>query len=124
LAETQFDFEMREVPRFSCTVRPQVRVAVRPNFLPTTVHVKDISTKGIGLLVDSHLAPGACVAVPWMYGSPERWRTLRAHVVRLAPRHDGGWVAGCVFDEWLDDHEVEDFVKYGHRPLPRVLDDQ
>ena len=122
LAQTQCDIDLREVPRYGCPDRPGVRVSVRPNFVPTTVVVKDISTKGVGLLIDSYLAPGSCLALPWMYGPPERWRTLRANVVRLSPRRDGGWVAGCVFQERLEPCDIEAFLKHQRRPLAASRD--
>jgi hypothetical protein len=116
-APTQPQVDLREAPRHCCPDRHELRVAVRPTFLPMTVLVKDISTKGIGLLVESHIAPGACLAIPWMYGPPERWRTVRATVVRLAPRRDGGWVAGCVFVERLEPRDIEAFLKHERRPF-------
>jgi hypothetical protein len=116
LAETQYDLDTREAPRFGCPVRPALRVMVRPSFLPITVIVNDISCKGAGLLCESHIEPGACLAAFWKYGPPHRWRTLRLKVVRLAPRRDGGWIAGCVFAEHLQPGELEAFLCYRQQP--------
>src|SRR4051812_44581069 len=91
LAKTHYDLDTREVPRLKCPVRPALRVSVRPSFLPITVTVNDISTKGIGLLAESHIEIGASLAAFWGYGSPERWRTLRFKAVRRTPGRDGNW---------------------------------
>ncbi len=96
LAETLYDLDVREAPRFDCPTKPTLRIMVRPSFVPVNVTVNDISSKGIGLVCEKHLESGADLAVLWKYGTADRWRTLRARVVRLAPRRDGTWVAGCV----------------------------
>jgi hypothetical protein len=117
IAETNPDLDIREVPRAACLLRPSLRVMVRPSFLPLTVLVQDISSKGVGLLCESHMPPGTELAILWMYGPPEEWRTLRAKVVRLSPRRDGGWVAGCVFAARLFPGELETFLRYQGTPV-------
>ncbi len=101
LAETCYEIDTREVPRFGCYGRPLLKIMVRPSFLPVITGVRDISTKGIGLACDRLIAPGASLAVLWDYGSPERWRTLRARVARASAAPRGGWVIGCTFAERL-----------------------
>jgi hypothetical protein len=116
LPKTKSDIDIREAARFSGPARPKLRVMIRPSFLPVTVAVSDISTKGVGLLCESHIEPGSCLALLWKYGSVDRWRTLRVRVVRLTPRRDGGWVAGCVFGEQLQPADMEAFLKYSLTP--------
>ncbi len=116
LPETQYDIDVREAPRFGCPMRSPVRVIIRPSFLPLTVAVNDVSAKGIGLLCDTYIEPGASLAIFWKFGGARRWRTIRARVVRLAPRRDGGWVAGCVFHEQLQHTDMEALL----RPLREV----
>jgi PilZ domain len=118
LPKTLGDTDIREEPRAACPMRPALRIMIRPSFLPITVVVQDISSKGIGLLCDSHLALDACLAILWMYGPPNEWRTVQARVVRLSPRRDGGWVAGCVFAERLRPGEMESFLRFQHEPMP------
>jgi hypothetical protein len=110
-AVTQNDIDCREAPRFECLVRPRLRVMIRPSFLPVTVTVNDISVKGVGLLCESHIEPGSAIALSWKYGSADRWRTIRARVVHLSPRRDGGWVAGCVFAEQLQPADMRAFLQ-------------
>jgi hypothetical protein len=107
LPETQYDLDVREAPRFGCPVLARLRVIVRPSFVPVTMTVKDISAKGIGFLYDLHIEPGARLAIFWRFGGAQRWRTLCARVVRLAPRPDGGWLVGCMFQERLQDADLE-----------------
>jgi PilZ domain len=111
LPETQYDIDVREAPRFGCPLRSQLRVIIRPSFLPVTVTVNDVSAKGIGLLCEAHIELGACLAIFWKFGGAQRWRTVRARVVRLAPRRDGGWVAGCVFQDPLQNADLEALLR-------------
>jgi hypothetical protein len=122
LAETQSEIDVRESPRFRCPTQPTLRIMVRPSFIPVNVRVHDISAKGIGLVCDKHLESGACLAVLWKYGSADRWRTLRARVVRLTPRRDGKWVAGCVFAEPLQPADMEAFLRLPPK-LPSETDE-
>jgi len=121
LPETRNDVDLREAPRFDCPVRPRLRIMIRPSFLPITVAVSDISFKGVGLLCESHIEPGSCLALLWKYGSADRWRTIRARVVRVAPRRDGGWVVGCVFAEHLHPADMGAFLRYPLTPDPAEL---
>ena len=114
LAETLCELDLREVPRRVCAVPVPVRVVIRPSFVPLTLVIKDISTKGVCLLAQrsaAPLPPDAGLALYWSYGPPERWRTLRLDVIWQAERPDGGWVAGCTFAERLSDEDVEAFLQ-------------
>jgi PilZ domain len=122
LAETLYDLDVREAPRFDCPTKPTLRIMVRPSFVPVNVTVNDISSKGIGLVCEKHLESGADLAVLWKYGTADRWRTLRARVVRLAPRRDGTWVAGCVFAEPLQPDDMEAILRIQPDP-PSMLDE-
>jgi PilZ domain len=122
LSETQLEIDIRAAPRFGCPTQPTLRIMVRPSFIPVNVKVHDISAKGIGLVSEKHLESGACLAVLWKYGTADRWRTLRARVVRLTPRRDGNWVAGCVFAEPLLPDDMEAFLRL--KPArPSMFDD-
>jgi hypothetical protein len=111
LPETQYDIDIRVAPRFGCPVRSRLRVIIRPSFLPVTVTVNDVAAKGIGLLCESHIEQGASLAIFWKFGGAQRWRIIRARVVRLAPRRDGGWIVGCVFQDQLQHSEVEALLR-------------
>jgi hypothetical protein len=111
LPETHHHIDVREAQRFGCPARSRLRVIIRPSFLPVTVTVKDVSAKGIGLLCESYIARGAALAIFWKFGGAQHWRTIRATVVRLAPRRDGGWIVGCVFQDRLQHSEVEALLR-------------
>src|SRR5262249_46674425 len=111
LPETQYELDIREAHRFACALKPRVRVMVRPSFLPVDMIVNDISTKGVGLLCEAPVELGSSLALLWQYGDAENWSTVRARVVRLSPRRDGGWVAGCVFERQLRNTQLTEFLK-------------
>jgi hypothetical protein len=117
LAETQYEIDTREVPRFGCRNRPLLKVMIRPSFLPVTTSVRDISTKGMGLACDRLIPPGSYLAVLWDYGSPDRWRTLLARVSRAAASPRGGWVIGCTFVQRLQLSDVDAFIRTSEQPL-------
>jgi hypothetical protein len=114
LAETVNEIDLREVPRTVCPVPIPVRIVVRPSFVPTTLAIRDISTKGLCLLATGPTAPlpqGTSLALFWKYGPPERWRTIRLDVIWQTARLDGGWIAGCRFAERLADADVAAFLQ-------------
>jgi hypothetical protein len=119
LVETQVELDMREAPRISCTNRPIVKVMVRPSFAPADAAVRDISTKGIGLLCASPIQAGSCLAVLWDFGTPDTWRTLRARVARSTRCPRGGWVVGCAFEQRLQPADLQAFFASRHG-LPRL----
>jgi PilZ domain len=114
LAETLSEVDLREVPRTICPVPVPLKVVVRPSFVPMTLAVKDISVKGVSLIArgpTAALPPGTSLAIFWKYGAPERWRTIRLDVIWTSARADGGWSAGCMFAERLDESDVEGFLQ-------------
>lgn len=117
LADTLTEVDLREVPRAVCPVPVPVRMVVRPSFVPTTLAIRDISTKGLCLLANGPAAPlaplpqGTGLAFFWKYGPPERWRTIRLDVIWHTARGDGGWIAGCAFAERLTDADLAAFLQ-------------
>lgn len=108
--------ERRAAVRLACPHAPLLQAVVRPNFAPVMVLVDDVSTKGVGLLCDEPLEPGVRIAVLWMCGPQQGWRTVRARVIRVAPGLRGGWVVGCVFDEHLQPGDVVALVHHERCP--------
>jgi hypothetical protein len=85
----------RSGPRFLCQEPPLIYVCSKPRFASWTMHVRDICSRGLGLLSPYRIEPEKRLAVSWSYGPPERWRTLLARVAHATPRPQGGWVIGC-----------------------------
>ena len=114
---TRRSADRRKVVRFGLTPCAVLPVSVRPTFAPLKAAVKNISTRGVGLLCAEPIEPGAYVALYWLFGPDNRRRIVRAHVVRVAPFPRGGWVAGCVFTEPLHPDDIEAF-RGRHRLVP------
>ena len=119
MAETHYELDTREVPRFGCFGRPLLRVMVRPSFAPVLTGVGDLSTKGMGLVCDRCIPAGSLLAVLWDFGSPHSWRTLRARVARATRSPRGGWVIGCTFAERLQASDVDAYLATGQQ-APRA----
>ena len=109
LADTHYDIDTREAPRYGCFGHSCVKLMVRPSFRPIAAVVRDLSIKGVGLMCEKPLQAGAQLALLWEFGPPESWRTLRGRVVRASPFPRGGWVMGIVFDERLGAADIDAF---------------
>ena len=70
--------------------------------------VKDVSTRGIGLVSPRRFAPGAIVVLELGETAPYPVNTL-ARVVRVVALPGGGWHAGCVFLSEVGEEEVAAF---------------
>jgi hypothetical protein len=94
-------------------------VNVTTNFYPAgappgalrTAKVRDISTTGLGLLVDCPLEGGTRLAVEMQLTQDGIGLSLCARVTRCLPRGDGLWTADCEFGAPLRDDEVEVLVE-------------
>jgi hypothetical protein len=102
--------DLRQARRFDCPGQPTLGVVVVPGAAPVTVAVRDVATKGIGLIFPEPVGRGTRLTVVWQFGPVSRWRTLNATVARLAPRAGGGWTVGCVLEEPLDAGDVMGFL--------------
>ena len=112
LAHTRPELDLREAARFGCHSRHRLRVSIRHSFTAFEARAWDVSTKGIALVFDKPIQIGWRLAILWHFGQPQRWRTVLAEVVHIAPREDGLWRAGCRFDEHLEACDVEAFLGF------------
>jgi hypothetical protein len=68
--------------------------------------VENISTKGIGLLLDAAIERGTILSVK-LEGPAQRFsRPLLVRVIRVTERPGGGWQTGCTFAIPLDEEEL------------------
>jgi hypothetical protein len=67
--------------------------------------VRDISKKGIGLILPRRFEPGTQLAVALYSRIPAFSRTLEATVVHVAPLGEN-WAVGCAFAQGLSDDEL------------------
>ena len=68
--------------------------------------VVDISTTGIGLLVDSYVEPETLLAVELQGDDADATYTLLVEVRRAAKQGDGEWLLGCSFARELTETEL------------------
>jgi hypothetical protein len=74
-----------------------LKVNVRPTFANHRAGVKDISRRGIGLLVNAPIEVGSRVALQVGDGRPDAPHILQAQVVHCTPLKGGTWLVGCRF---------------------------
>jgi hypothetical protein len=68
--------------------------------------VLDISTTGVGLLVDDFVEPETLLAVELQGDNPALTYTLLVEVRRTTRREEGDWVLGCSFARDLSEDEL------------------
>jgi hypothetical protein len=104
--------ERRVHSRYAC----ECDIAFQPlanrkagTWLPT--RVKNISAKGMGLVLNSAIERGALLSVK-LEGPAQRFsQPLLVRVVRVTERHAGVWQLGCTFAIALDEEEVSAFLR-------------
>jgi hypothetical protein len=92
--------EARDQDRFLCREQTIVRLAVKPTFRNLSALVHDVSTTGIGLLMESPLEPGTILALQLRGGRPgtSLVRTARVlHIRRHLPVKNPPWVKKRAF---------------------------
>lgn len=82
--------------------------------------VRDISTKGIGLILRRRFEPGTLLAIALHTSNENLSRTLGIRVVHVSPHPGGGWTIGCTFNADLTDDELH--ACWSEQRLARVVD--
>jgi hypothetical protein len=72
-----------------------------------SARVVDISTTGIGLLVDRFVEPETLLGVDMQCDEPALTYTLLVEVRHVTQRADGEWLLGCSFARELSQQEVQ-----------------
>jgi len=109
--------ELRKAERFPCPDRPEILVAVKPEFRTCKVAVFDISQSGIGILCEKPFPVGSQLAILWQYGNKATHRTVLARIVHAARQGQWLWRAGCVFDGPLTLDELRAFFLASLEPV-------
>ncbi len=89
---------------------PQVKFIVKPTFRAQHATIRDLSPKGVGLVLGRLLEPQTVVAIQMRsLTSNQVWiGTARVrHVTRL---ESGIWLLGCNFAQSLDDNDVASLI--------------
>lgn len=70
--------------------------------------VRDISTHGIGMILERSFDPGTRLTIALYSSDQDISRTVEAIVVHMQPQ-DGRYVVGCTFDAPIEENELQAF---------------
>jgi PilZ domain len=71
--------------------------------------IKDVSPRGISLIVKHRFAPGTLLAIDLGDLGGSRPAPVLARVIHVTPRGKGKWVVGCALQEELSQQQVAAF---------------
>jgi len=78
--------------------------------------VRDISTLGVGLLVDREINPGTRLIVEMAQKKPSLALRVLARVVHCRQQSETTWTIGCQFDTPLRDEDVQSLAAKPSEP--------
>src|SRR5947207_6936302 len=67
--------------------------------------VRDLSSRGIGLLLDKEVNPGKLLSAQLFNQAWRRWQMKTMRVVHVRLHENGWWVVGCSFAQPFGDEE-------------------
>ena len=104
------DVERRGTVRFACNLKVTFRPIGLLELMPVPVQVRDVSTRGIGLISAAPLVAGTFIVIdlPSAQGSAPLRKAAR--VVRLVPSAGNRWLLGCAFTRELSTDELKALV--------------
>jgi hypothetical protein len=115
------DVERRQAERRTCAHEPLLRFVPKSGFQPLQGRVKDVSTKGIGLVCEEPFGVGTLLALQWHFGACDQWKTVLAHVIHVTPQPDGDVLVGCQFADPLTQPEVDAMLTGGRTAGPHRI---
>jgi hypothetical protein len=98
--------DRRAAPRYACGPQVLCQLTTDPGAEPWLAWVRDVSTQGIGLVVDRRFAPGTPMLVE-LQTDDGLTCTVTARVVRARAEGEAEWLIGCTLTRELDDDELE-----------------
>lgn len=101
--------EQRAAIRFSSCSKTSCHIVSSKGASVWDAKVHDLSTDGIGLILQERLEPGTLIALDLENSLKTRVRTLAARVVHAKPEGQGGWLVGCTFVRGLEEREIDLF---------------
>jgi len=107
--EAAVKVERRARVRYPCsllTVCQRPHAALDDMWFPAAV--RDLSTDGVGLVVDCPFAPDTLLEFALV--SPELPTTVLARVEHASPVGDGRWLIGCAFIQKLTEVELDSLL--------------
>jgi hypothetical protein len=105
LALSPTAMECRAATRHGYPRGAAARVLVKPLRRKQAALVRDLSTRGVGLVVADRIEPGASLVVA-LCGRLGSSLLLAAQAVHATPQADGRWHIGCRLTPQLDDAEL------------------
>jgi hypothetical protein len=98
--------DRRAAPRLGCPSCEIVAVAVQPRFTALVATLRDVSTTGIGLVVEGGFGPWTVLALRLPEPQRSRLRIVLARIIHVAPHSTGGWIVVCALDEPFAEDEL------------------
>jgi hypothetical protein len=102
--------ERRAAPRLASDRVAACWPATVAGAFGTLARVKDVSTAGIGLVLDRRFEPGTLLAVQVEAACGGGPGNLLARVRRVMPQEGGQWLLGCAFVSPLGAEELHAFL--------------
>lgn len=99
--------DRRALPRQRSSCGWPVRLLARPSFRAYRALLRDVSFRGIGLLVEESLDVGTMLAVQLRSKHTQVSGILTATVRHATPLPDGTCVVGCSLNRPLTDEEIQ-----------------
>jgi hypothetical protein len=112
------DEDRRVWVRHSADLETTCQPAASPDSKPFSARVRNISCRGISLLVDRSFEPGELLSVELPGLAEGSTYTVLACVVHARAEGDDGWVLGCSFARELSNEDLEAFGARRQRPRP------
>lgn len=109
LAETP-NIERRAALRQLCGRDTLCRVICLVRRPPVAGVIRDISTTGIGLLMEKPVPPGTFLSVDVSRQNAEVEQPLTVRVVRFRRQENGQWLIGCSMLQPLSPDQVDDLI--------------
>lgn len=89
---------------------PHVDFLIKPSFRSRRAAIRDLSTTGVGLVLNGLLEPPALVAIQLRSMTANQVWIGLARVQHATQLENGIWLLGCDFRSRLQDHEVASLI--------------
>lgn len=102
--------DQRNRPRYKCETEANYQLVTTTDEKQHPAKVLNISSTGIGLMVDQMVPTGTLLSVEMHANDPETARTILSCVVHLSPQQENQWALGCNFITELSEKDLSVFV--------------
>jgi hypothetical protein len=100
------EHERRLEVRYRCSRSHMCRVLVRPSFRNLPAFLDQVSTSGVGLIIQERLEPGSVLALQLPSVRAGMSQVQSACVIHVHPDGHGAWFHGCSLSRPLSNHEI------------------